>query len=341
MPADASASGGLVSPPHRCRQRYLTIYGTDFHNVWTFQWMFSLYISAIFGDLSYTVFKQRSAVRFHWEVLWTDYLSPAGLQHLTERTGGRPSAPAGNPGNANTQLHTTGIVEVQMCLNAFTFILVRSLRFYTGSPASWWHKPSCNDSLTRFCRVPFTSAVHWVWQTSDGGDFPQALPGTACYFTTWLVASFMQLVMWIEVWYIRQFNVRISTEKDSGMLILMWNISPSPWFSLFVTGVFHMSFHMDKKEAWSFSRRGLRSAVMHVTQVSLRIRIMSGFKNVLVSVVWRRSPRTSTKSCRMCANISIRASPTSPASWCPTPASKWPLTLTLMEELKVHFNTFH
>lgn len=50
-----------------------------------------------------------------------------------------------------------------------------------------------------------------------------------------------------------------------------------------------------------------------------------------------RSQRISTKSCRMYVNTSTPASPTSPVSWCLTPASKWPPTHTLMEELKVHF----
>lgn len=117
--------------------------------------------------------------------------------------------------------------------------------------------------------------------------------------------------------------------------------SPSLWSFSFETGVSHTSFPTDKKEEWSSWRRDWRSVITDVTGVKGQLADPLLFAASLTTVRVRcRSQRTSTRSCRMCVNTSTPVSPTSPVSWCLTPASKWPLTHTLMEELKVRSSCF-
>lgn len=114
--------------------------------------------------------------------------------------------------------------------------------------------------------------------------------------------------------------------------------SPSLWSFSFETGVSLTSSPTDKKEEWSSWRRDWRSVITDVTGVKGQLPVASFFTSVHVLC---RSQRTSTRSCRTCVNTSTPASPTSPVSWCLTLASKWPLTRTLMEELKVRSSCFY
>lgn len=211
--------------------------------------------------------------------------------------------------------------------------------------------------------------VHWIFREFDFSrlDLPSET-WTGLNFLEWLNEMYLNSSAWalscpllwselcerppylkfVQLLFILQTNLKLEKLQYIGIFLSLndlWSvIGPGSitWMCPSVQTLMFLIRDWSYPYEHPYGLEGGQSFLEKRLQVSVSTTEGSGsgfdvFRLMFTCCRLFRWSRTNTRSCRTSGNTSTPVSPTSAASCCPTPASRWPPTLTLMDGSEVKY----